>query len=253
MADEDELDVELDDEAEPDEAAELDVEPEDEEPEVFESELEESEEAAAFDTVTTHLYFFPSTVAVMVAVPAFLAVILPLLLTVATFLLEDFHVTVSVVPLIFSFFVFPTVRETVFALIDGVTTVTLHLYFAPSTIAVIVAAPFFRAVTLPFAFTFAMDFLLLFQVTVLSVPLIVSFVVCPLISVTEVSLSFTEAADAACTFMLSDTPGRDTLHGVSARNKDSKIKPIHRFTAFAISFMSFYSSSLFSLFPSECC
>lgn len=233
------------DEEDPDDAEEPDEDPDVDEPFEADELVVPEEEDAAFDTVTTHLYFFPSTVAVIVAVPAFLAVILPVLLTVATFLLEDFHVTVSVVPLIFSFFVFPTARETVLALIDGVTTFTLHVYFAPSTIAVIVAAPFFRAVTLPFAFTFATDFLLLFQVTVLSVPLIVSLVVWPLISVTEVSLSFTAAADAACTFVFADTPGRDALHGVSARNKDNRIKPMHRFTAFII-------FSLFFRFPSDC-
>ena len=50
-----------------------------------------SEEVHAFLTVTLHLYVLWSTVAVMVAVPAFFAVILPEELTVATLFLEELH------------------------------------------------------------------------------------------------------------------------------------------------------------------
>jgi len=171
------------------------VEPEDVEPEDSAPDDVEPEEAdAVFVTVTTHWYSFPKTVAVMVAVPAFFAVILPFLFTEAIFLLEDAQVTVSVVPLIFSFCVSPTVRERLVALIAGVTTVILHLYFSPLTEAVMVADPFFFAVPLPLALTFATDFLLLFQVTVSLVPVMSSCSVCPLISVEEVSLISTVAA-----------------------------------------------------------
>ena len=52
-------------------------------------------------TVTLHLYFFPFTFAVIVAVPFFLPVTTPLELTVATFLLLLFHLTFAFVPVTF--------------------------------------------------------------------------------------------------------------------------------------------------------
>jgi hypothetical protein len=48
----------------------------------------------AFFTVTLYVAVFPPRVAVMLAVPAALAVTTPLESTVATFVLLDFHVTV---------------------------------------------------------------------------------------------------------------------------------------------------------------
>lgn len=106
-------------------------------------------EEAVFVTVTTHLYFFPSTFAVIVAVPALLAVTFPVLLTAAIRLLDDIHVTASEVPRIFRFFVLPAVSFSFELLIEGVTTLTLHLYPTPSTVAVMVVEPFFLAVTSP--------------------------------------------------------------------------------------------------------
>ena len=53
-------------------------------------------------TVILHRYFFPDTVAVIVAEPAFLAVTFPLVETVATDFLEERHLIFFFVPLTFN-------------------------------------------------------------------------------------------------------------------------------------------------------
>ncbi|MNN87000.1 hypothetical protein D3C81_2044890 [compost metagenome] len=70
--------------------------------------------ATAAFTVTVQVYFFLSTVAVMVALPAFFAVTFPVLLTVATVVLLDFQVTFDLVPVILSTFDLPTSRVNFF-------------------------------------------------------------------------------------------------------------------------------------------
>ena len=61
----------------------------------------------AFFTLTVQVSLVLPIVAVIFAVPAFFAVTLPVLLTVATFLLLDFHFGVRVVPFTFSVYVLP--------------------------------------------------------------------------------------------------------------------------------------------------
>jgi len=59
-------------------------------------------------TVILHFSFLFPTFAVIVALPAFLPLTFPLLLTVATFLLEDDHLTFFLLPFTLSLTVFPT-------------------------------------------------------------------------------------------------------------------------------------------------
>ena len=70
-------------------------------------------------TLTLQLYHFPYTFAFIVALPGFLALTFPLLFTVATFLLDDFHFTFPYAPFILSFIVPPTYKVTFFLLILG--------------------------------------------------------------------------------------------------------------------------------------
>ena len=65
------------------------------------------EEADAFFTVTVQTNFFPPSVAVILAVPAFLAVIRPFLFTVTIFELLDLQAGVSFVPLTFNVYDLP--------------------------------------------------------------------------------------------------------------------------------------------------
>lgn len=127
-------------------------------------------------------FLLPSfAVAVIVTVPFFLAVTLPLELTVAIFLLEDFHVTfvlsaVAGVTLAFKVWLFFTFMD-LLPVIATFVTLTLFLlafrvifalFLLPSfAVAVIVAFPAFLTFTLPLLFTVATFVLLDFQVTFL--------------------------------------------------------------------------------------
>ena len=130
-----------------------------------------------FVTYTLHKAFFPlEVVAVITAVPVFLALILPFL-TETTDFFEVFHLILSVEedgvitllsckasPLaIYTFFLFS------FIFLAGTLTVILHeTLFKPSAvIAVILAVPFLTAFTTPFCVTVATEVLLLFQIIVL--------------------------------------------------------------------------------------
>ena len=81
--------------------------------------------------VTLHLAFTPLAMAKIVTVPAFFAVTLPFLLTVARALLEDFHVTFLDFPLTvaLSVKVFPAVRVYFFLeiFVVGFLTVTVQI------------------------------------------------------------------------------------------------------------------------------
>ena len=91
--------------------------------------VQPSQEAASFTslrllefsetvlTVTRQVYFFPFTTAEMTAVPDAFARSFPLLFTVTVFLLEDFHVTLLLVPVIFRVVDCPLRRVTFFLLI----------------------------------------------------------------------------------------------------------------------------------------
>ncbi len=123
-------------------------------------------------------------VAVIVAVPAETAVTTPLLFTVATDVLLDFHVTVLLVVLL-GYIVATncSVAPTQMVVLDlfnqmdvaNCFTITVHeaLRLLPSVVvAVIVAVPAETAVTTPLLFTVATDVLLDFHVTVLLVALL---------------------------------------------------------------------------------
>ena len=67
-------------------------------------------------TFTLHFNFFLPILAVIVAFPTFLPLILPFLETVTIFLLEDFHFTFLLFFFTFSFTVWPTLIVTFFLL-----------------------------------------------------------------------------------------------------------------------------------------
>ena len=160
-------------------------------------------------TVTVHEADLPPAVAVMVTVPTAFAVTTPLELTVATLVLELFHVTVPLdafdgetVALIVVVEPTSTLVEvglTVIAVTTGFVTVTLQVADLPSQEAVITAVPAALAVTTPVLLTVATDVFELFQLTVgfvvsegrtvaFSVPVV------PAASVIVVLLSDTESA-----------------------------------------------------------
>lgn len=129
-----------------------------------------------FFTVILHSAVLPFPVrTVIVAVPVFLAVILPLELTDATFL----SLLVHVILLVFAYFgtsvlfkvyvsCTPKVFDFLFSLIlsTACVTVTLQDAFLPFTVVTVtVALPDFLAVIFPFWSTFRTDVLLLFQVS----------------------------------------------------------------------------------------
>ena len=148
-------------------------------------------------TVTLHFNFLVATVAVTVAVPGFTPTIFPFFETFTIPVFDDFHVTLSVVPLTFNVFKAP-VLIVVFDVSFGSSTLTLHFNFLLPTLAVIVAVPFFFAVTTPFFETLATDGFDDFHVTFFLVPLILSLSVePPLTNVAFVLLIFTFDFDAA--------------------------------------------------------
>lgn len=102
--------------------------------------------------------FFFKTVAVILTVPTFFALITPLLFTVAIDVLEDFQVIFLSVPDSFKVYLPPTATDILVLLSLGSWTFIVHLYFFEPTFAVMVAVPFFFAVTLPFDVTVATDF-----------------------------------------------------------------------------------------------
>ena len=137
-------------------------------------------------TVTLQLALFPLpsfAVAVIVAVPTATAVTLPFESTVATDVLEDFHVTALLLALLGltvtvkvslppTFMLVPVLFNEI--PVTGWDTVTLQvaLFPLPSlAVAVIVAVPGPTAVTLPFESTVATDVLEDFHVNVLLVAL----------------------------------------------------------------------------------
>lgn len=107
---------------------------------------------AAFFTVTLQVAFFPLEVfAVMVAVPAFLAVTLPLELTVATFLLEEvqvifsvaeigFLVTANVALFPFNKVIFLLLKEMLLVVTLPFCTCTVQLAFAPLLVVTVTVA-----------------------------------------------------------------------------------------------------------------
>lgn len=101
------------------------------------------------------VYFLLATVAVTIAVPGALAVIFPLLFTVATEVFEDFHVTFCAVSNIFNVQLPFLYKVTDVLLILGASTLILHVYFLFCTLAVITAVPFALAVTFPLLLTTA--------------------------------------------------------------------------------------------------
>ena len=164
---------------------------------------------AIFFTTTLHLYFLLSTLPVITAVPAFFAITRPYELTVAILLLLDFHFTFFEVPTIFNEYPSPIFKVLFDLFICKFFTVILHLYFLPPTLAVIVAVPFFFAVTFPFEFTVATFLLLEVHLTFLDVPVIFSVYFSPTFSVFFVLFIFIPVA--ACTvdaiFKFVNTPG----------------------------------------------
>jgi hypothetical protein len=140
--------------------------------------------------VTLQVLVMPDTEAVIVAVPSFTAVTLPLLDTVAIDLLLEVQTTAFVEPLIFKVEVSPSskVNEDALSLM-GVITVTLQLSFLPATTAVIVADPAFTAVILPELDTVAIDLLLVDQTIDFVVPLTFNVVVLPISRVADEVLS----------------------------------------------------------------
>lgn len=103
-------------------------------------------------TVTWHSFVTPSTLAVIMAVPCFFAVIMPSSLTTATLFFLDFHMTLRPedtlavrrrVCLRYNF------REEWFNVTFGLLTVTLQVLFVPSALAVTVHSPGFLASILP--------------------------------------------------------------------------------------------------------
>ena len=133
---------------------------------------------ASFFTVTVHeLFFLFEVVTVIFALPTLLAVILPFLFTVATFLLLLAHVTFLFEAVVgnivaVSEYVFPTFIVTVFLLkltdFSLVFTVTLHIAVFPLLVfAIISVVPFPLAVTLPFLSTVAIFSFFGLQVIVL--------------------------------------------------------------------------------------
>jgi hypothetical protein len=117
-------------------------------------------------TVTVHFAVLLPAVAVMVADPAFTAVIFPLVSTVATSLLLLDHVAFSpdASPETVSVFVASSSISTFVSLsvmAAGAFTVTEHVAFFVPAVAVMVADPAFTAVTFPLASTVAMEVLLL--------------------------------------------------------------------------------------------
>ena len=89
------------------------------------SSIGSSDTAASSVTVTLHVYFFEPTLAVMVDLPFFRAVTVPLL-TVATLSSEDFH-SAMVLPLSVSPYDSPPLRLRVLFDIAFFLTVILHL------------------------------------------------------------------------------------------------------------------------------
>ena len=123
-------------------------------------------------TLTVAFLSVPSfAVAVIVAVPTFLAVIFPFEVTVATFVLLDLKVTPFTVgfegvSVAFTVLLWLGARLIVLALsltfVTGVPTLIVHTAFllVPFALTVILAVPFFFAFTVPFASTVATDLLL---------------------------------------------------------------------------------------------
>ena len=129
----------------------------------------------------------------MSADPAFLAVTLPFLFTIATFLLLLLHFIFCLVPVNFKVTDFFTFSVIICLFILGASTVTLQVYFFLPTFAVIVAEPFFLAVTTPLDDTAATDFLLLDHFTLPFVPDNFNCIFCPVTSVALLLLIFPAA------------------------------------------------------------
>ena len=123
-------------------------------------------------TVTFTVFVIPLHLTVILQLPFFLAVIFPLLLTIAIFLLDEAYVTVADgVVLTVKVFVFPFFRVTLVGVTVsvGFFTVTLQVSFTVTAsdpffaliVAVIVAVPAFFEVTFPdVLLTMATDVLL---------------------------------------------------------------------------------------------
>ena len=131
-----------------------------------------------FTTVTLQVAFFPLVVlTVIVAVPVLTPLILPLFVTVTTFLFDVDHVSLSVAVFgntdAVSFTELPfliLIAGVRYTLVAGSVTVILQVAFKPFfVVAVIVAVPAFFAVTFPFASTFTTEDLEDFHFTDLSV------------------------------------------------------------------------------------
>ena len=111
--------------------------------------------------MTLHFKATPFVLTVTVALPCFLAVILPVFVTAATFLLLDLNVALPTLPVIFRVKVSPSFRLSFVLLSLGFLTVTVNFALASLLETVMVTLPCLRAVTFPLELTLATFGLLL--------------------------------------------------------------------------------------------
>ena len=137
----------------------------------------------------------PSSDTVMMAVPAFFALIIPFWLTAATDVFLEIHLGVlpddTLATKVISSPGF-SVTEVLLNFMTGGFTVTSHIFLIPSTVAVISAVPCFSAVTYPFSSTFATLVLFDFHTGfIFDETSAVIFADCPLYMLNEEGLSLT--------------------------------------------------------------